>query len=89
MRRARFCGLVLVTVAACAPAVKHVWMKPVGSQDEFARDRYTCLQEAKVPYSRSYINAYGGGSRQDTRLDGTRFDSCMEARGWRLVEQPQ
>ena len=78
-------GVVLLFALGCAGPL--VWTKPGGTQDEFARDRYVCAQEAKVPYSGAYVNPYYGTSASGVQIDATLFNACMEARGWRLVRQ--
>jgi hypothetical protein len=78
-------GAAILT--GCASAPPKVWSRPSSTQQDFAQDRYACAQEAKISYSRTYVNAYGGGSRSDVRIDSTLFNACMEARGWRLVER--
>jgi hypothetical protein len=49
--------LVLFLALGCAAPL--VWTKPGGTQDKFATDRYTCDQEAMVPYSGAYVDPYG------------------------------
>lgn len=74
---------VLLAVGCAAP----VWTKPGGTEADFARDKYACAQEAKVPYSSAYVNPYGGAAAGGVQIDRTLYNACMEARGWRLVRQ--
>lgn len=79
--------LVLASVVACVGcATPKQWAKDGATQDEFARDRYQCIQESKLPYSQAYVNPYYGGSSQGVRFDPTLFQACMEARGYSLVD---
>ncbi len=49
-------GVVLLFALGCAEPF--VWTKPGSSYDEFARDRYGCLQAAKVPVVGGYVSPY-------------------------------
>lgn len=62
------------------------WTKAAFTDAEFSRDTYECQRDSQT---------YGGGSgipgalmilaaqRQSTRL----YESCMQARGWQLVNE--
>ena len=60
------------------------------SAQQFAEDRYACLQESQQPRSGSYAGAarsgqYGsaaGGSYSGMAASGELFSACMEARGY-------
>src|SRR5262245_4348150 len=81
------CTIILVTLAVMSGCAKKMWMKDGATQDEFARDRYQCIQESKVPYSQAYVNQYFGASSQGVGFNKTLFQACMEAQGYRLVEE--
>ena len=68
-------------VAGCAPMV---WQKPGGTQDEFARDRYTCLQESQQRSSGAVVNQFGGAASSTMVTNQGLFGSCMNAHGWYL-----
>lgn len=46
--------LVGVAFVGCATASRQVWTKAGASREDLARDRYTCIQESRVPYSMSH-----------------------------------
>src|SRR5579863_7885143 len=69
--------LVLLLLAGCAPMA---WTKPGATREGLARDRYSCMQEAKdVPY-------YGPSVGPSGRV---LFKACMEAKGWTRVSQQE
>jgi hypothetical protein len=76
-------ALTLGVAAGCASPSPTLWTKPGANDDEFARDRYTCAQEAQVPYTRAYQNAYGGAVNQGVKTDVGIFKICLEAHGRR------
>ena len=80
-----FIGVVLLFAAGCAEPL--AWSKPGGTSEGFAKDRYECFQEARVPYSGAYVNPYYGSSAGGIRIDDNLATACLEARGWRLGKQ--
>jgi hypothetical protein len=80
--------VALVIASGCAQQAEKVWFKSGATQEIFAQDRYRCIQEARTPYSNTYVNPYAGASVSDVRTDWTVFNACMEAKGWRLVDKP-
>src|SRR5258706_15331717 len=53
----RLIALGGLLVSACAPML---WNKPGASQNDFSRDRYTCVQQAQQRVAGAQVNAYGG-----------------------------
>ena len=56
----RISPLIVLLLSACAPMV---WMKPGASQNDFSRDKFTCLQQAQQRVSSANVNAYGGTAK--------------------------
>ena len=84
-RQISFWVIVMVIICfglACAPRM--IWVKPDASQDDFSKDKYTCMQEAQQPVSSSTVNAYGGYSGSHVRTNKALFKACMNAKGWYL-----
>lgn len=87
----------IIVIVACAttPQVKKVWTKPQFTRHEFARDKYECMQQSQQNYAYSeggfYIGSVYVPSEAKSRVitNWNLFNACMEARDWRLIEQPQ
>jgi len=60
------------------------WSKPDATYDQFLKDRYSCIRDAKGEAASGYVNQYGGRMNAGTVFDGNMFKSCMNAQGWRL-----
>ncbi|HWK44870.1 MAG TPA: DUF3108 domain-containing protein [Stellaceae bacterium] len=97
MRKLALIGPILATLllAGCVPPL--MWVKPGSGTQEFSQVRYGCeLQStATAPVTPQVtgigVNKYDKGVIYSTDVnDGTRdslFRHCMEANGWRLVQQ--
>jgi hypothetical protein len=48
-------GLLVIALCGCATAPKTLWVKPGGTQEDFALDRYECAQQSQTSWS-------GGGT---------------------------
>jgi hypothetical protein len=76
-------GAALVgLLAGCA---QNLWNKPGASKDDFASDRYECLQGSQQQTGTAFFNRYGGASSSGMATNGGIFDACMNARGWTLT----
>lgn len=73
-------------LSACAPMM--AWNKPGASQAEFSQDKYDCMQQSQQQVSGAYVNKFGGGASSQVVTNGNLFNSCLNARGWTLVQQP-
>jgi hypothetical protein len=84
MRLASFCFVVpvLVGLAGCAALQSPVWYKAGGTQDDFSRDRYTCLQQSQQRVSGAYVDQNSGAAQSTVVTNGQLFDACMNASGW-------
>ena len=61
--------IVLVGLAGVAGCATPGWIKPNGTQQEFAQDRFDCMKQSQVIGS--------------TETNGNVFSACMGAHGWR------
>jgi hypothetical protein len=86
---------VIGLMLACSPRYAIVWDKPGATKQEFAKDKYECMQEAQQTQSGA-TGAYCSGyvcvpSQAESKVvtNPTLFSSCMEARGYssRKVKQ--
>jgi hypothetical protein len=76
----------LAAVQACAPAAPleiHRWAKPNASYDDFLKDRYACIHDARSNVSSAFIEGGTGGARSGEILRGDIYKACMAARGYR------
>lgn len=79
--------LLLIAVAAvlAAGCAQPVWVKPGASQNDFANDRYTCMQESQQRVGGAFVNQFGGSATNTVVTNGNLFGSCMNAKGWYLT----
>lgn len=80
--KAHFLGITLVLLSGCA---QNLWNKPGASKDDFASDRYECLQRSQQQTGTAVFNRFGGASSSGMATNGGIFDACMNARGWTLT----
>lgn len=72
---------------ACA---QREWHKPNSTQQEFAKDKYDCMQQSQQRQSSAgggyYIGRdyFPGQAQSSVVMNMGLFDACMEARGYRL-----
>jgi hypothetical protein len=67
-----------LALSACA-AQPTMWIKPGFSQDEFAKDRYSCMQQSQQRVSTAFVNQYGGSSSNHV-TNANLFNACMSSR---------
>lgn len=72
---------IALGLSACAPLL---WTKSGGTQDEFSRDKYACLQDSQQRESGAYVNEYSGTAHSSVTINEQLFAACMNARGWYL-----
>ena len=82
--RCRFLPLLTLLFVACAPMV---WTKPGASQNDFSRDKYTCIQQAQQRVSTTRVTAYSGSADSGVITNENVYNSCMNANGWYLKTQ--
>lgn len=73
--------VALISLTGCA---QKLWVKPGASQNDFASDKYACMQESQQQQSSAAVNAYGGAAQSGTVTNVYLFNSCMNAKGWSL-----
>ena len=79
----RLCAIAAVmAMTGCAT---NVWDKPGSTRDDFARDRYGCLQDSQQQSSSAYVNKFGGSSASGMGTNDGLFAACMNSRGWALM----
>jgi len=67
-----------LALSACA-AQQTMWIKPGFSQDEFAKDRYSCMQQSQQRVSTAFVNQYGGSASDHAITNASLFNACMSA----------
>ncbi len=77
---------LIFALAACAPPL---WVKPGGSQNDFSKDKYTCMQQAQQREAGASFNRYGFSASDTVVTNEKLFASCMNSRGWYLQGQDQ
>jgi predicted aspartyl protease len=75
-----------LALSACA-AQQTIWTKPGFSQDEFAKDRYSCMQQSQQRVSGAYADQYGAVSSNHVITNANLFSACMNAQGYTLEKQ--
>ncbi|SRR5258708_6344197 len=86
-----FVALAGLTISSCATVQQPPgkWSKPGATYDEFLKDRYACILEARGRSSGSFVQGgtpYGpgyGASRSDDVIQANIYLPCMAARGYR------
>lgn len=79
----RLCAIAAVmAMTGCAT---NVWDKPGSTRDDFARDRYGCLQDSQQQSSSAYVNKFGGSSASGMGTNDGLFAACMNSKGWALM----
>ena len=69
----------LIWACATEPVTKEIWSKPNAMQKEFAKDKYECIKDTNG--TADHENA-----KKDIVKNVELYNSCMEARGWKLKE---
>ena len=84
----RFIAVVPATLVlfGCA-AQPTTWMKPGLTQEEFAKDRYSCMQQSQQRVSVAFANQYGGSASNHEITNANLFNACMNAQGYTLQKQ--
>jgi hypothetical protein len=89
--------LMVTLMLACAvmpvKTTQKVWSKPNFTQQEFAKDKYECIQQAQqTKYQAQGATGYGilyepGQASSEVVTNQNLFILCMEARGWSWILQ--
>lgn len=80
------CCIIVVAVTGCGvePPKPLLYAKNGGSELEFRRDRYECLQQAQQPRMAGYANQYGAAHAGQIVANRALYMSCMGARGYTM-----
>lgn len=77
--------VALAAICGCAPSYIR-WVSNNGAgQDQFMKDRYSCLQETQQRISNAYVNQYGGAANSSVAPPCSAWKACMAARGYYQV----
>ena len=87
--------IIILIIQGCAPNL--VWMKPNGTQQEFSKTKYDCLQKSQQPYS-SYSASNVGGIVSSSSTSSSSassglitndqlYSACMNSNGWYLQQE--
>jgi hypothetical protein len=69
-------------LAACAAQQTLRYSKPGATNEQFQKDRYECIQQARKPVSSAYVGAYGANAESNVAVDRGMFVSCLAVRGY-------
>lgn len=78
----RLLWIPILALVACTPGP--AWVKPGATQNDFAKDKYDCMQRSQQRVSKAYVNAYGGASTDKAVTNESLFNACMNSQGWTL-----
>lgn len=71
--------IALIALGGCAPMT---WQKNGGTQDEFSRAQYTCMQQSQQRVAGATVNAFGGYATNQVVTNDGLYRACMNASGW-------
>lgn len=77
--------LIAAAAVLAAGCAQPVWVKPGASQNDFAGDRYACMQDSQQRVGGAVVNQFGGSATNTVVTNGNLFGSCMNAKGWYLT----
>src|SRR5262249_39850451 len=75
-----------LALSACA-AQQTTWLKPGATNSDFAKDKYSCMQQSQQRVTSAFVNQYGGSSSNHEITNTNLFTACMNAQGWTLQKQ--
>jgi hypothetical protein len=56
--------------------------KPGATYDDYLKDRYQCILDARTQVSVGYVDAYGGALNSGQQISRPIAEACMAAKGW-------
>jgi hypothetical protein len=86
LRFSLIAGLVILT--GCSTG-KYYSYPPGGTDVQFQRDSYECMQEAQQSASSAYVGPYGGAANSGTTTNAALAHACMRARGYVETSPPK
>lgn len=84
--RIRAVGCVCLALLLAGCALEHRWAKPGASYQDYARDRFACIEASRSRSTSLYANSTSGTGRSREIYLGAVFSACMEAHGYRPSE---
>ena len=84
-RRLFVCFGVLIFLVGCNQLV---WVKPRATAQDFANDKFECLQQSQEQIIPVYVGVLAGGAERGTVTNPELMKDCMNARGWYLELRP-
>lgn len=76
--------ILVLTAVAFLSGCAQQWTKPGLSQDEFQRDRYTCLQGSQQSQSSFVIGQFTAGGASGMQTNDMLFRACMSSKGYSI-----
>jgi hypothetical protein len=75
---------MLAAVWACAPQPVpiHHWSKPGATYDEFLKDRYACILDARSTASGAFVESGLGAAQSGEVVNSSIFLPCMASHGY-------
>ena len=75
---------VTITLMGCAtkPLPIYKFSKPGATYDQYLKDRYACILDARKQVSGGYFQDGTGASASDQQISGPIVFACLAARGW-------
>jgi predicted aspartyl protease len=83
----RFIAAVPAFLVLFGCATPTIWIKPGATHDEFAKDRYSCMQQSQQRVSSAFVDQYGGAASNRVITNASLFNACMNAQGWTLEKK--
>lgn len=80
--------LAAAAVAGCATQQVYWQFPSGGTEQQFDKDDYACMQETQQQTSSAYVNPYGGTAESGTTTNVYLYKACMNARGYREGQAP-
>jgi len=81
-------AVMLASLLACgcasAPTKPFTWAKAGATYDDFLKDRYACIQDARGRASSAYAQGSFGAANSRDVVNVNIFKPCMASKGYRL-----
>ena len=81
-------AIALFVLAGCSTG-KYYNYPPGGTDLQFQKDSYECLQASQQSASNAYIGPYGGAANSGTTTNAALAHACMRARGYQETSRPK
>lgn len=81
--------LGLLLLSSCATPTPGLWTKLGATPEDFARDRYVCLQESRTSWQGQGLIGMAVAQGHAQELANRLAHACMEARGYHFETVPE